>query len=190
MVQVTLTTFENNKEVNETINIKQMNAFQIKKLAKEINGLLKDINGNDHFRNALNNFFDKSAENKELNKEIIRKAQKEGKDVLEEQIYSTRDTIEQVGGQFVTDIMGSMEILLSDAPETATELLSIAANIDSQLLDAQNAYTFLDVFDAVVEVNDLEKLKERLKKSQASLKKVMTALFPNSEKNEAATSLK
>ena len=45
MVQVTLKTYENNKEVSETFNIKEMNAFQIKRLAKEINGLLKDING-------------------------------------------------------------------------------------------------------------------------------------------------
>ena len=184
MVQVTLKTYENNKEVSETFNIKEMNAFQIKRLAKEINGLLKDINGNQHFKNALNNFFDKSAENKEHNAKVFKKAREEGRDVLEGEVYKLQDTLAQVGGELVTDIMGSMEILLSDAPETATELLSIASNIDAKTLDAQDPITFLDIFDAVVEINDIEKIVERLKKSQASLKSVMNALFPKKENQD------
>lgn len=178
MVQVTLKTFEDNKEVSETIDIKPMNIFQIRDVSKELNKLLKDIKGNESFSNALNNFFDTAAKNKERNNETIRLAQEEGRDVLQEQIFSTRDTLSQVGGEFVTDIMGSLEIILEDTPEMLTRVLSVASNIDHNLLNVQDPYTFLDVFDAVVEVNDIEKLVERLKKSSESLKTVMNALFP------------
>lgn len=184
MTQVTLKTIEGNKEVSETFEIKPMNVFQVMRLSKEINNLLSDIKGNEHLKNALNNYFEQSAENKEKNNAAIEKAQAEGRDVLAEQIYSTRDTISQVGGDFINDVLGSLEILLSDAPETLTELIATASNIDSNVVKSQDLYVFLDIFDAVVEVNDVNKLVERLKKSSTSLKKVGEALFPKAEENK------
>lgn len=186
MTQVTLKTIEGNKEVSETFEIKPMNVFQVMRLSKEINNLLSDIKGNEHLKNALNNYFETSAANKEKNNAAIKKAQAEGRDVLAAEIYSTRDTISQVGGDFINDILGSLEILLSDAPETLTELISTASNIQGDVLKAQDLYVFLDVFDAVVEVNDINKLVERLKKSSSSLKKVAEALFPKAEDNKVA----
>lgn len=186
MTDVTLKTIEGNKEVSETFEIKPMNVFQVMRLSKEINNLLSDIKGNEHLKNALNNYFEQSAENKEKNNAAIEKAQAEGRDVLAEQIYSTRDTISQVGGDFINDVLGSLEILLSDAPETLTELIATASNIDSNVVKSQDLYVFLDIFDAVVEVNDVNKLVERLKKSSTSLKKVGEALFPKAEENQAA----
>ena len=187
MTQVTLKTIEGNKEVSETFEIKPMNVFQVMRLSKEINNLLSDIKGNEHLKNALNNYFEQSAENKEKNNAAIEKAQAEGRDVLAEQIYSTRDTISQVGGDFINDVLGSLEILLSDAPETLTELIATASNIDSNVVKSQDLYVFLDIFDAVVEVNDVNKLVERLKKSSTSLKKVGEALFPKAEDNKVET---
>ena len=184
MTQVTLKTIEGNKEVSETFEIKPMNVFQVMRLSKEINNLLSDIKGNEHLKNALNNYFETSAANKEKNNEVIKQAQAEGRDVLAEQIYSTRDTISQVGGDFINDVLGSLEILLSDAPETLTELIATASNIDSNVVKSQDLYVFLDIFDAVVEVNDVNKLVERLKKSSTSLKKVGEALFPKAEENK------
>ena len=181
MVQVTLKTYENNREVSETVNIRPMNVFQIRSVSKEINALLKDIKANESLQSALNNYFDTAEKNKERNNETIRKAQEEGRDVLQEQIYTTRNTLEQVGGEFITDVMGSLEILLEDAPEMLTRVLAVASNVEHNLLNEQDPYTFLDIFDAVVEVNDLEKLVERLKKSSGSLKAVANALFPKKE---------
>lgn len=185
MTQVTLKTIEGNKEVSETFEIKPMNVFQVMRLSKEVNNLLSDIKGNEHLKNALNNYFETSAANKEKNNEAVKKAQAEGRDVLAAEIYSTRDTISQVGGDFINDILGSLEILLSDAPETLTELIATASNIDSNVVKSQDLYVFLDIFDAVVEVNDIQKLVERLKKSSTSLKKVTETLFPKAEDNKA-----
>lgn len=190
MTQVTLKTIEGNKEVSETFEIKPMNVFQVMRLSKEINNLLSDIKGNEHLKNALNNYFDTSAANKEKNNAAIKKAQAEGREVLAEEIYTSRDTLSQVGGDFINDILGSLEILLSDAPETATELISIASNIQGDVLKAQDLYVFLDVFDAAVEVNDIEKLVARLKKSSTSLKKVAEAMFPKAENNKAEAAKK
>ena len=133
MTQVTLKTIEGNKEVSETFEIKPMNVFQVMRLSKEINNLLSDIKGNEHLKNALNNYFDTSAANKEKNNAAIKKAQAEGREVLAAEIYTNRDTLSQVGGDFINDILGSLEILLSDAPETATELISIASNIQGDV---------------------------------------------------------
>lgn len=190
MTQVTLKTIEGNKEVSETFEIKPMNVFQVMRLSKEINNLLSDIKGNEHLKNALNNYFEQSAANKEKNNEAIKKAQAEGRDVLAAEIYSTRDTVSQVGGDFINDILGSLEILLSDAPETLTELIATASNIDSNVVKSQDLYVFLDIFDAVVEVNDINKLVERLKKSSTSLKKVTETLFPKAEDNKVETATK
>lgn len=182
MTQVTLKTIEGNKEVSETFEIKAMNVFQIMRLSKELNNLLGDIKGNEHLKNALNNFFDTTAANKERNNEAIKKARAEGRDVLAAEIYSTRDAVSQVGGDFINDVLGSLQILLEDAPETLTELIATASNIDSNVVKSQDLYVFLDIFDAVVEVNDIQKLVERLKKSSSSLKKVAEALFPKADK--------
>lgn len=190
MTQVTLKTIEGNKEVSETFEIKPMNVFQVMRLSKEINNLLSDIKGNEHLKNALNNYFEQSAANKEKNNEAIKEAQAEGRDVLAAEIYSTRDTVSQVGGDFINDILGSLEILLSDAPETLTELIATASNIDSNVVKSQDLYVFLDIFDAVVEVNDINKLVERLKKSSTSLKKVTETLFPKAEDNKVETATK
>ena len=59
MAQVEIKTYEGNKQVTETQEIKEMGLKQIKGVAKEINKLVKDVNTNDHLKNALDSFFKK-----------------------------------------------------------------------------------------------------------------------------------
>ena len=53
MAQVEIKTYEGNKQVTETQEIKEMGLKQIKGVAKEINKLVKDVNTNDHLKNAV-----------------------------------------------------------------------------------------------------------------------------------------
>lgn len=62
---------------------------------------------------------------------------------------------------------GSFEILLVKMPSHAFKILSILAELDVQTLKNQDFFAILDIYDAVIEENDMERLIERLKKSIA-----------------------
>ncbi|HAL08912.1 MAG TPA: hypothetical protein DCO67_02970 [Staphylococcus sp.] len=179
MAQVEIKTYEGNKQVTENVEIKEMNIFQIKRVAKELNKLVKDVNTNEHLKNALDAFFAKRneivEENRRLYEEAIAKGEKEAFQ------FSESEAFKQVGAQFFKDILGSFELVLENAPDSLHNLISQASNINVEVLGQQNVYTFLDVIDAVVEVNDIPKLIERLKKSKDSFSAVLTVLFPKKE---------
>lgn len=179
MAQVEIKTYEGNKQVTETQEIKEMGLKQIKGVAKEINKLVKDVNTNDHLKNALDSFFKKRNEIVEENKRLYQEALEKGLD----EAYQTNESeaFKQVGAQFFKDVLGSFELVLENAPESLQNLISIASGIQYEKLGEQNIYTFLDVVDAVVEVNDIPKLIERLKKSKDSFSMVLAVLFPKKE---------
>ena len=179
MAQVEIKTYEGNKQVTETQEIKEMGLKQIKGVAKEINKLVKDVNTNDHLKNALDSFFKKRNEIVEENKRLYQEALEKGLD----NYYQTNESeaFKQVGAQFFKDVLGSFELVLENAPESLQNLISIASGIQYEKLGEQNIYTFLDVVDAVVEVNDIPKLIERLKKSKDAYSTVIKAIFPKKE---------
>lgn len=179
MAQVEIKTYEGNKQVTETQEIKEMGLKQIKGVAKEINKLVKDVNTNDHLKNAVDSFFQKRNEIAEENKRLYQEAVEKGeKNYIQ---YDGSDVFKQVGAQFFIDVSGSFELILENAPESLQNLISIASDIEYEKLDEQNIYTFLDVVDAVVEVNDIPKLIERLKKSKDAYSTVIKAIFPKKE---------
>lgn len=179
MAQVEIKTYEGNKQVTETQEIKEMGLKQIKGVAKEINKLVKDVNTNDHLKNAVDSFFEKRNEIAEENKRLYQEAVEKGeKNYIQ---YDGSDVFKQVGAQFFIDVSGSFELILENAPESLQNLISIASDIEYEKLDEQNIYTFLDVVDAVVEVNDIPKLIERLKKSKDAYSTVIKAIFPKKE---------
>lgn len=179
MAQVEIKTYEGNKQVTENIEIKEMNIFQIKRVAKELNKLVKDVNTNEHLKNALDAFFAKRNEIVEENRRLYEEAIAKGESEAFQ--YSESEAFKQVGAQFFKDILGSFELVLENAPDSLQNLISQASNINVEVLGQQNVYTFLDVIDAVIEVNDIPKLIERLKKSKDSFSAVLTVLFPKKE---------
>lgn len=67
--------------------------------------------------------------------------------------------------QLVQGLVGSFETLTVRLPEKAVELLSILSDIDIDTLRAQKVMDVFDIFEAVIEENDVEKLIKRAKKS-------------------------
>ena len=57
MTKVEIKTKDGNKQVTETIEIQEMGIIQIKNFSKEINRLVKDINGNEHLRSAIDTYY-------------------------------------------------------------------------------------------------------------------------------------
>lgn len=189
MTQVTLKYFEDGKEVSEQRTIKPMNVFQITSLSSQINQLFKDIKANEHLKNALDNIFKATDEVKRMNREIVESNRANGLETQQDEYFKVSDTIMSVGNELTENVLGSLSIVLDDAPKSVINLLSIASNIESDYLLAQDPYVFLDVFDAVVEENDIPKLVERLKKSKGSLQVVMNAVLPKKEKADKVTKL-
>ncbi|MGW7932329.1 hypothetical protein ACWEWU_11780 [Staphylococcus xylosus] len=177
---VEIKTIEGNKETSETVNIKEMNIFQIKRIAKHINSLVKQVNANEHLQNAVQSYSDKRKALVDENEKLYRQQLDEDKEDIV-QLDVKGEAFKQVGSQFYNDVLGSFEILLENAPETLHQVLAEASGIDEKKLSEQNAFTLMDVIDEVVEVNDIPRLIERLKKSKASLVTVMNAVFQKSK---------
>lgn len=184
MAQVEIKTYEGNKLVTENVEIKEMNILQIKRVSRELNKLVKDINTNDHLKSAVDTFFAKrneiNEENRRLCEEALEKAKSDDDKVNVFQ-YDGSEAFKRAGAQFFKDVLGSFEIVLENAPDSLQNLISQASNINADVIGQQNVYTFLDIIDAVIEVNDIPKLIERLKKSKDSFSMVLAVLFPKKE---------
>lgn len=80
---------------------------------------------------------------------------------------------EDSGNEVIYRLAGAYETLLFNVPDKAIELLSVLSGIDKDVLTAQDAEEAFDIYDAVLEVNDIEKLINRAKKSLAVTKKTI-----------------
>ncbi len=184
MAQVEIKTYEGNKLVTENVEIKEMNILQIKRVSRELNKLVKDINTNDHLKSAVDTFFAKRNEINEQNRRLYEEALEKAKsddDKVNVFQYDGSEAFKRAGAQFFKDVLGSFEIVLENAPDSLQNLISQASNINADVIGQQNVYTFLDIIDAVIEVNDIPKLIERLKKSKDSFSMVLAVLFPKKE---------
>lgn len=184
MAQVEIKTYEGNKLVTENVEIKEMNILQIKRVSRELNKLVKDINTNDHLKSAVDTFFAKRNEINEENRRLYEEAIENAKGDIDKVSvfqYDGSEAFIRAGAQFFKDVLGSFEIVLENAPDSLQNLISQASNINADVIGQQNVYTFLDIIDAVIEVNDIPKLIERLKKSKDSFSMVLAVLFPKKE---------
>jgi hypothetical protein len=91
---------------------------------------------------------------------------------------------------FVVDIINSFDVLAVRMPEKAVELLSVLSGIKAEALNKQTMTTIMDVYDAVISENDIEKLMNRAKKSLAltkskiKLKAFVSKLAPAPKENK------
>lgn len=97
-----------------------------------------------------------------------------------EQIESDEETeqqeeqeTEQTNADFFFKIAGAYETLLFTLPDKAIELLSVLSGVDKSVVMSQEVEDVFDIYDAVLEVNDIEKLIGRAKKSLAVTQKAM-----------------
>lgn len=77
---------------------------------------------------------------------------------------------DQSGEELMVKLMGAYETLLLNLPDKAIELLSALSGIEKDIVMAQDVEDVFDIYDAVVEENDIEKLINRAKKSLAVTK--------------------
>lgn len=67
----------------------------------------------------------------------------------------------------ITKAIGSFDVLAVELPDQAFKLLSILSGVDHDVMEKQKLKDVMDIYDAVLEENDMEDLVKRAKKSLA-----------------------
>lgn len=149
---------------NKQVQIESMLVLQYKQLMGAINELIKEVQEDPNLKGLFAELFGENPE------------------ASQEEILDNMDIMEMF-----KQIIGSFEILLERMPSHAVKIISILSGVDEQTLDKQNLFTLLDIYDAIIEENDINRLVERLKKSQAltvakvNFKNFLTSLNRNKQ---------
>lgn len=116
-------------------------------------------------------------------KEVLDIVQKDEslKNLLVGAIESAGGDEEELDTRFLASAVEAFEVLLINIPEKAFELLAAMSGIGYDTLMSQKAEDVFDIYDAILEVNDIEKLFKRAKKSLA-VTKAMTSFLKKSKK--------
>lgn len=110
-------------------------------------------------------------------KEVFDIAQKDEalKSLLGE-LFTAEENEENLDARFLASAMEAFEVLLINIPNKAFELLAAMSGIGYDDLMTQRMEDVFDVYDAILEVNDIEKLVKRAKKSLAVTKSKVSFL--------------
>lgn len=139
-MKVNLKIKEDNKTETIQHEIEELNLIQVTRAIKTIRDVIKLAQDDENL--------------KELLEEVFDEAQEDGEDAEEE-----------FGKDIAQKLFGALDILLVEVPEKAFELLAIMANIEHKVFMQQKPEDVFDIYDAVIQVNDIEKLINRAKKS-------------------------
>lgn len=161
-MKVTLNIKEGNTTHAEQHLIEEVNLFQLTKAIKVIKEILDVVSTDEHLVGVIKEFLDE-----------VEVTEGEGP----EQHFSE---------SFMENLGGAINVLMVEIPEKAIELLGVLSGVEYDVLMQQKAEEVFDIYDAIVQVNDIEKLVVRAKKSlrlTKAQKKVMS-LFKKDKKAE------
>ncbi|KQL57236.1 MULTISPECIES: hypothetical protein [Bacillaceae] len=146
-------------------------------MATKVTVIYKDDNGvvqkEQHSVEDLNLF--QFQELMKVVKDIFTKVEQDSqlKELFGE-LFNAEEEGEEADMAFIAKLTGSFDTLAVYLPEQAFKLLSILSGVEYKILVQQKAIDALDIYDAVIEENDIEKLWKRAKKSLAGTKAKLT----------------
>jgi len=159
-MKVNLKIKEGNTVQTEQHEVEELSIRQVTNSIKTIKGIIDLAREDQHLQASLVEMFDEAQQDNE-----------------------EKEDAEDFGKVVMKNAAGAMDVLLMEVPDKAFELLSILSGIEYETLMNQKAEDVFDIYDAVIQVNDIGKLVNRAKKSLALTKaqtKVMN-LFPKKE---------
>lgn len=71
--------------------------------------------------------------------------------------------------EFIQNIMKAVTLLMKTAPKKVSEILSVTTGLERHVIKHQEPETIMSLFEAIIEVNDVMSLGERIKKFSARL---------------------
>lgn len=158
-MKVTLKIKDGNTVQTEQHEVEELSIRQVTGAIKSVKGIINVVQEDKHLQQVLAEMFEES--------------QTEGSD-------------KEFGQHIAQNLMGALDVLLMEIPDKVIELLAVLSGVEHDTLLDQKAEDVFDIYDAVIQVNDIEKLINRAKKSSALTKaqtKVMN-LFPKKKEQE------
>lgn len=145
----------------QQFNIEEPSIMQLTSATKIIKEILQEGKENEEINALLGDIFNEVTENKD-------------------------EEAGDVGTMILKRVFGSLDVFLVELPDQVLRLISTLSGVDHDVIMNLKADELFDVYDAIIEVNDIEKIVKRAKKSFAltkSQKKVMN-LFQNKETDQ------
>ena len=149
MAKIKLTIKNGDTKETQQFEIDRVTTLQMIKLKNEIGAVMKELKANGELTNVLEGLF--------------------SGDMMPTDI-STKDAqaqaLEQLKDQrFVNGMAGAFDKLIETVPDRAFNILSIVSGIDKETLEKTYFDEIFDVYDAVMEENDIMKIVDRVKQS-------------------------
>lgn len=138
----------------ESFTVEKMNFFKFADVTKLVTDIIAIVKDDDKLTDVFSKLF---------------VAQQIG----EEDEKMTPEERAERDQEFFGKLVHCFETLAVHLPYKALDLLSLLSDIDRDILGKQDFFTFMDVYDAVLEENDIPKLIERVKKSLGLTKNVL-----------------
>lgn len=132
------------------LEIKPMKMGQFLNLTTKIKELIDELNADENISGALSGIFDGVEEGMDL-----------------------QDVLINASASFYKDAAGSLGLLAELFPHKAGQMIALLANMSYEELQFQEVDVFFDILDKVVEVNDFQKVIDRVKSSYGLLGKSM-----------------
>ncbi|MGE7650475.1 hypothetical protein ACQKM1_22270 [Peribacillus frigoritolerans] len=130
---------ENGDPISKQHNIERLNGFQFVGVMKVVNSIIKDLREDESLQGLMASVFgDEDVRDVDLN---------------------------QVTSEMVKNGVNAFETLAFKLPERAFELLSVLSGVELDVLKAQEFEDMLNVYDVILEENDIDRLINRVKKS-------------------------
>lgn len=159
MTKVNITDVQGNKDgsvqildSSRSVEINAIRPAQFGALTKVINQTVKDLKQNQEFQTTVQKLFGEYQEGFDL-----------------EDLFRSEDFN-------VFSIMDAVGFLLEEVPDRLTEIVSIMSGINRFVVEHQDMETYFDLIEAVLEVNDIERIVERVKKISTQMGKAFNFL--------------
>ena len=159
MTKVNITDVQGNKDgsvqildSSRSVEINAIRPAQFGALTKVINQTIKDLKQNEEFQTTVQKLFGEYQEGFDL-----------------EDLFRSEDFN-------VFSIMDAVGFLLEEVPDRLTEIVSIMSGINRFIVEHQDMESYFDLIEAVLEVNDIERIVERVKKISTQVGKAFNFL--------------
>ncbi|MBP3950341.1 hypothetical protein [Bacillus suaedae] len=152
--------------------IEDIDLGQFQEMMKVINEILKGLQEDPALKDLFSSLFQEDqVDPEDPTSTEEKKKETEGLDFVDK--------------KFLSNLINSFEPLLVHMPDKAIKLLSILSGISLQVLKKQKLFVVLDIYEAVIEENDLERLVNRIKKSLVATRTKMAFMNFGKRKSSA-----
>lgn len=147
--KITLKTKDENGSVtNEQVDIESLNLLQYEQMMKVVNEILKEMKEDNSLIGFVSELFsDEQASDQDAEKLVV-----------------------DMDLAFILKAVNSFETLMIKMPNKAFQLISVLSGIELDVLMKQKVLDVFDIYEAIIEENDVERLIKRIKKSLALTK--------------------